>query len=80
MKKCGHCPDYMSIPMDGPSMLEMDGIRYGEPLATIFVHRQPENSAMYSVCEAFENGTVYPALNMPYEGPFCCKPGGDLHG
>ncbi len=80
MKKCGTCPDYMSIPMDDPSMFEMDYAPYGEPLATIFVHRQPENSAMYSVCEAFANGTVYPALNMPYEGPFCCKPGGELCG
>lgn len=80
MRKCGTCPDYMSVPMDDPSMFENGSALYTGPLATIFVNRQPENSAMYSICEAFENGTVYPALNMPYEGPFCCKPGGDLRG
>ena len=80
MKKCGTCPDYMSIPMDDPSMFETGRAQMYGPLATIFVNRQPENCALYSICDAFENGTVYPALNMPYEGPFCCKPGGDLRG
>lgn len=79
MKKHGHCPDYMTIPLDDPSMLELNASPYGEQLATIFVNRQSENSPMYSICDSLANGTVYPALFRPYESS-CCKPGGDGRG
>lgn len=71
MKTNRTCPDYLKIPLDDPSMLEAYGTPYGEPLATVNVPIQPENSPMFSILEGFAQGTVFTALAMPYTCPTC---------
>lgn len=37
------------------------------PLAMVFINMQPLDS-VYPLCESFENGTLFPNLDMPFLG------------
>lgn len=80
MNKCDCPSDFMCTPLSDKEMLYSKTSAQNDTnptiLARIYIPTQTPRE-LYSLCEAIENGTVYPELNQPYYDDKCCRTGAD---
>lgn len=77
MNKCDCASELMRTPLSDCSMLRMSADTDKTVLARIYVPAQVPGE-LFSMCEALQNGTVYPELYQPYDAcNMCCSPGCD---